>query len=299
MTHPRRTRGISAVALLALAAGCAPDTTAPGTPGTRPSFDIAPLLSSTTVVVSPASPNGWAFFDDNGNGGSGALVAGPGAPPAGVGSAELQVLAANQGYALGAALFAGTRFADMTTLEYSTYRQSADAGNNLAIALQFNLDHDVTDANNLFQGRLVFEPYQTFPGGVTQGAWQTWNALAGRWWRTSSAARRAEYANPGDCLQANPCTWAQILANWPNAGVHPTLGAVVLKAGSGWASFTGNTDKLTIGVSGDDITYDFEPYIVAGTKDQCKNGGWRNVQRADGSGFKNQGDCIQYVNTGK
>jgi hypothetical protein len=32
---------------------------------------------------------------------------------------------------------------------------------------------------------------------------------------------------------------------------------------------------------------------------QCKNGGWANYTRGDGSTFKNQGDCIQYVNTGK
>jgi hypothetical protein len=32
---------------------------------------------------------------------------------------------------------------------------------------------------------------------------------------------------------------------------------------------------------------------------QCKNGGWTTSVRADGSTFKNQGDCIQYVNTGK
>ncbi len=31
----------------------------------------------------------------------------------------------------------------------------------------------------------------------------------------------------------------------------------------------------------------------------CKNGGWQNLFRADGTPFKNQGDCIQYVNTGK
>ena len=35
------------------------------------------------------------------------------------------------------------------------------------------------------------------------------------------------------------------------------------------------------------------------SKDDCKKGGWQNLTRADGSGFKNQGDCIQYVNTGK
>ena len=33
-------------------------------------------------------------------------------------------------------------------------------------------------------------------------------------------------------------------------------------------------------------------------EDQCKNGGWQNYTRADGSVFKNQGDCIQFVNTG-
>jgi hypothetical protein len=31
----------------------------------------------------------------------------------------------------------------------------------------------------------------------------------------------------------------------------------------------------------------------------CKSGGWLSLTRADGSLFKNQGDCIQYVNTGK
>ena len=32
-------------------------------------------------------------------------------------------------------------------------------------------------------------------------------------------------------------------------------------------------------------------------KDQCKNGGWRNFNQP--REFKNQGDCIQFVNTGK
>jgi Thrombospondin type 3 repeat len=33
--------------------------------------------------------------------------------------------------------------------------------------------------------------------------------------------------------------------------------------------------------------------------DQCKNNGWQTLQRQNGTTFKNQGDCIQYVNTGK
>ena len=31
----------------------------------------------------------------------------------------------------------------------------------------------------------------------------------------------------------------------------------------------------------------------------CKSGGWQYLTRADGTLFKNQGDCIQYVNIGK
>lgn len=34
-------------------------------------------------------------------------------------------------------------------------------------------------------------------------------------------------------------------------------------------------------------------------KDQCKGNGWQTHSRTDGSPFKNQGDCNQYVNTGK
>jgi len=38
---------------------------------------------------------------------------------------------------------------------------------------------------------------------------------------------------------------------------------------------------------------------LAGNASACKNDGWKTLTRADGSIFKNQGDCIQYVNAGK
>jgi hypothetical protein len=38
---------------------------------------------------------------------------------------------------------------------------------------------------------------------------------------------------------------------------------------------------------------------TATSKAECKNGGWADLTRAGGTTFKNQGDCIQYVNTGK
>ncbi|MDJ0905513.1 MAG: hypothetical protein QNI96_05805 [Woeseiaceae bacterium] len=39
--------------------------------------------------------------------------------------------------------------------------------------------------------------------------------------------------------------------------------------------------------------------VVSFQKSDCKKGGWRSLSRPDGSGFKNQGLCIRYVNTGR
>ena len=51
---------------------------------------------------------------------------------------------------------------------------------------------------------------------------------------------------------------------------------------------------------------DHDPVIVGlgfrsfpENRKECKKGGWKNLYRADGSSFKNQGRCIRYVNTGK
>jgi hypothetical protein len=44
---------------------------------------------------------------------------------------------------------------------------------------------------------------------------------------------------------------------------------------------------------------DGDGFIASSNKDDCKKGGWQSLSRADGTFFKNQGDCIQYVNTGK
>jgi hypothetical protein len=39
--------------------------------------------------------------------------------------------------------------------------------------------------------------------------------------------------------------------------------------------------------------------LVPANKEQCKKGGWQALFRPDGSPFKNEGDCVQYVLTGK
>jgi hypothetical protein len=255
------------------------------------------LAASSTVTVTSGNMSGWFFWDDRFDttaSATGTLVTGPASPPLGVGSAQLKTPGASDGQALILASYQGTRLADITRLRYSTYRSSSDAGNLLAIALQFNIDYSPTDANAGFQGRLVFEPYQGAPANpVPQATWQTWDPQAGKWWASNTSAG----GSGGLCPQSAPCTWAQVLSNWTDIRIHPTLGAIVFKAGSSWAGFDGNVDAFTIGVNGNEVTYNFEPTVGPPTnKDQCKNGGW---QQFNTPAFKNQGDCVSYTNNGK
>ena len=124
--------------------------------------------------------------------------------------------------------------------------------------------------------------------------WQQWNALSGCWWSNDGTL------NPG----TGSGTLADYLARHPNATIvnSSTGGGVHLLVGfaSPEDRFDGNVDGFRIATSSSDTTCDFEPAPPPPTtKDQCKNGGWHNFARADASTFKNQGDCIQYVNTGK
>ena len=227
---------------------------------------------AATVVVSPTNPNGWGFLQETPTG-SGSFVAGPATAPLGAGSARL-VVDGTGGFLIGnITAYLNTRLDAVTSLSYSTYRTAGSAS--LATALQLGMDYNLTDGDTSFQGRLVFEPHTA--DTVTTGAWQTWSPLtAGKWFAT-----RAPFNS--QCSQAVPCTWAQVLINWPNAGIHATggLGGIFLKAGGGWTGgFDGNVDALTIAVAADSTTFDFEPEpactslcYVNGTTGNDSNGG--------------------------
>jgi hypothetical protein len=81
-----------------------------------------------------------------------------------------------------------------------------------------------------------------------------------------------------------------------------------------WNSPSGPTTASNPGGTGAQVSsnVDYAPWLIAPapegeciggnvptTTDQCKKGGWMTSVRSDGSTFKNQGDCMQYVNTGK
>jgi hypothetical protein len=99
--------------------------------------------------------------------------------------------------------------------------------------------------------------------------------------------------------------------------VHPTLSAAfptvsVPGTCNWWNSPTGPTAGSNPGGTGAGVgpNVSYKPWLntpapgavcgsIATNKNQCKDGGWMTLFRADGSTFKNQGDCIQYANTGK
>lgn len=236
---------------LLLAAACGGQPIAPGDEARTP--PLALLAPGGTVVVSPAAPNGWAFVQEV-PAGTGTFVAGPGTAPLGDGSAHFTLDATGR-MLLGTLAYAGVRLDAIGRLAYDTHRQSADAGNLLAVTLQLDVDYDLTDANTAWQGRLVFEPYFTAGGGnIPAGTWQHWEALGGKWWASGAPGNAS-------CPQAAPCTWAQVLAAFPDAGIRAGVGVLQFKAGGPWPGFAGNADALIVDAEGTATTWDFEPAL--------------------------------------
>ncbi|HEX5702908.1 MAG TPA: Calx-beta domain-containing protein [Pyrinomonadaceae bacterium] len=218
---------------------------------------------ANTVVVSYVTPNGWFFFDDlPGTGtGSGGFEIGPATPPLGTGSAFLTVDAQGR-HALGVFNYNGTRADDLLALLYHSY-QNNNTNTVVANSLQFDIDYDLNDAATAYSGRLVFEPYLSpAQGAVAQNVWQNWDARGGMWYGTRTTVTVNNVAGvPQPCQPASPCTWAQVLSLFPNAGVRNAVGSAVLfKAGGPWApGFDGNVDNFRLQHNGALVTYDFEP----------------------------------------
>jgi hypothetical protein len=118
-----------------------------------------------------------------------------------------------------------------------------------APALQLNFDDDVTDGDTSWKGRMVFEPYHD--ATVTQDEWQCWDAMAGLWWGSGAPLNTV-------APQSSPQSMATILATFPNAGSNSAFGGLIVKAGSGWSSFDGNVDALSVGIDGAETIFDFE-----------------------------------------
>lgn len=234
-------------------------------------FSFQPILSTTinSYNVSPDNMNGWGAVQETASGQI-QFVNGPATPPLGNGSAQFTVDNNTGGMILYNLSYGGRRLDKINTLRYSTYRTGSGVQ---AISFQFDADDDVTDSNNSWKGRLVYEP--SYTELVTAGVWQTWTPMTGKWWGTRPPFNAT-------CPQGTPCTWAALLAAYPKAGI--LLGwPIYLKAGSGWPPGDQyNVDKLDIGFSTDPASteWNFEPVTqctaacyVDGVNGNDSNGG--------------------------
>lgn len=269
---------------------------------------VLSVSAQTTVVVTPSNMQGWQVQTDSTQNVS--FVPGPSTPPLGFGSAQMSVRTDGDGAAqLRNTNYAGLRLSNLTVLSYSTYvshDESVPTTGDQTPYIMLNVDRD---GNGTVDDLLFFEPeYQhgyatTVPdqGDNVLNTWQSWNAFTGGWYGIDAHTYDPTFGGAGSDVQP----LASYLALYPNATVRNSIegyGGVRLVAGFGalsWSNFIGNVDAFNIGVAGTTTAYDFEPYAVVTNKDQCKGAGWQSYKRKDGSALKNQGDCIQYVNTGK
>ena len=214
-----------------------------------------------TVTVGPAQTTGPSpVFSEGYQSGDGALsfVSGPATPPLGDGSVQLSTLDGDDRYVLfsydygsyspaaGAEVNEGLALADVTTLAYSTYGDSAT----LAPVLKAEIDPDGPNVSGVDDyGTLNFEPY--YANTVTPGVWQTWDVLADGACLWISGVPSGQEAS-----MSNPVTWTRLLELYPDATVRFGFGVGV---GGGWGAFTGHVDNLRVGVDGQTTTYDFDP----------------------------------------
>lgn len=255
------------------------------------------MAATTTEVVTPQDvaqqaentppTKNWVAYHRNS--GEDTFVIGPEDPPLGVGSLQLSTPTGADKITVFNYDHVGTRLADIDKISYATYRSSGNLQQ--VAALNIEIDYNGPDVAGGY-AVLVFEPvYNTNQGAVVSSQWQKWDAYNGGnaiWWSSRAIS--------GICAFSCYASWSAIVANNPDATI---VGGFGVNQGSGNPALTTAVDALKLGYSGNAVTYDFEPYRVAQTRDDCKDDGWKQVKRADGSSFKNQGDCLQYVNTGK
>ncbi len=284
---------------LAATAACSSDSTAPSAKSadlTLAGGAAASSSSTNSVVVTESDvarqiedtppTRSWVFYTRVASPATGVFVTGPSSPPLGSGSFEMNTPLATDKGTLFNYDHVGTRLADINTIGYSTYRDPASTAPAVQLpSVNIEVDFNGPGVAGGYTS-LVFEPvYNPDQGAIQAGVWQTWSGIPGIWWST----------RPINGCAVSPCyqSWSDIVAANPDATI---LGGFGVNQGSGSGGLIAATDALKLGVNGERWTYNFEVFRTPLTKDDCKDGGWQNVRASDGSSFRNQGQCIKYVN---
>jgi hypothetical protein len=236
------------------------------------------VAAAGTVTVRPADLNGWVIDPD------GTVAFGFLAGPATVGTGSLQfgpIDGTNPANKF--IMFAPVDglVSDLVSLSYDFY---VGAGSYQHFYTNVYVD---SSANGVGTFATFYDcRYDLVPASGPAGSWSTNGFTATSAW--------TNVANPlGSC----PATLAGLPAGSEIIGVVVNGG----QSNASDAGLEGGFDNVVVTSVADGTTiYDFEPALPEATsKEQCKKNGWTSVTRADASPFKTQGDCVQYVNTGK
>lgn len=221
------------------------------------------VVSETDVTRQPentAPTDNWVLYTRAGTPPTSAeFVNGPGTPPAGCGSLQLTTVTGSEKVTLFNYDHVGKSIASINAISYYTFRMAAA---NPAQVVSLNVQIDYNGAASGGFATLVFEPiYNLDQGPLINGIWQFWNGKTGRWWSTQPIN-----GQPSGAIIANLRTWAQIVANNPNA----TILAVGVNQGSGNAGLVNATDQFAF----DNNVYNFEATPDGdgdGLSDGCDN----------------------------
>jgi hypothetical protein len=144
------------------------------------------------------------------------------------------------------------------------------------------------------------EPYFSMVLNAPANTWNQWtsdgpdNQL--RFYESTQGALGATFGSYTD-PDWSTFKAAAALSSYPRAAQGVLY--ISIQTGSAWSyGFFGKLDGLRVELTdGSVANVNFEPFIVATTRDACKKDGWMELRRADGSAFTNQGDCVSFVNT--
>jgi len=245
-------------------------------------------MAADTVVVTPTNQRGWS--EANLADGDVVFVADGTLPGGGEGALELRTpsAAAKANYSH----LTNTALADVTELSYWTRQISAPPPAQLIADPSYQLGMCLNGTvGGVCAGftTLVFEPYQNpDQGPIVPGAWQFWDVDKGLFWstRTVICSNGVVVGTPG-----GPATYTlQMIENFcPQAVVF----RFAVNTGTNNPGWVVRTDLFNF----NGTTYDFELTNEPRDKDDCKDGGYRDLTDDNGQPFKNQGQCIKFANS--
>lgn len=176
----------------------------------------------------------------------------------------------------------GLTFADLAALSTDYRFESDDSCGGGSPRFQVNVKSpDAADTGNIF---VYIGPTPSYTG-----------CPAGVWINTGDLL---EGTNPLDTSQLDGGTFYDPYANALVKYGGYTVTGIQLVADGSWA-FPDKEQALDVDNTLVDTTLFTYEVPVPTDKEQCKKGGWENLARPDGSPFKNQGDCVSFVASGK